>query len=392
MKNQLLKTILTKISNGTASDEELQQYHRWYNSLLGRDMSNDQLKKAKVGVTTEMWGNISRQIFNPSEHAVSSEIEIIGAKNRLITFISAAIVLLVMSLVVYFYAFRKTTFDTIQEQYSEVLSDTMNGVILTLADGKQLNLTNTSDGTIQSNAELEISKSIDLLSYVRTDNDVVPGNDNVIQYNSLFIPMGKTFQLILSDGTKVWLNTKSILRYPTQFSGVERRVQLIGEGYFEVAKNINKPFIVESVGQELKVLGTRFNVSAYSDDKVISTLFEGRIHVKSTRSGSEAFLLPGEQVTLHENSIQKENVNLKNVLGWKNGYFVFHHELLSTICNTLSRWYDVEFDVSNNPKIMNQVYTGTMPRFENITDVLDILSATGSLNYKSEGRRIIFMK
>lgn len=392
MENQLLKTILTKITNGTASDEELQQYHRWYNSLLDKDINLNQFEKDKVGVTAEMWQHISDRLFIDGEHSDSSEVVISPAKSKRITLIAAAIVLFVMSLGIYFYAFRKSTFDTIQEQYSQVLTDTLDGVILTLADGKQVNLTQATDGTIQSSDELEISKSIDLLSYVTTDNDVVAEKDKVVQYNSLFIPSGKTFQLMLADGTKVWLNTKSILRYPTQFSGSDRRVQLIGEGYFEVAKNINKPFVVESVGQELTVLGTRFNVSAYADDKVISTLFEGKVSVHNTRSGAETFLLPGEQVTIQDKSLKKENVNLKNVLGWKNGYFVFQNERLGSICNTLSRWYDVEFDVSNHPKVINQVYSGTMPRFENITEVLDILSETGSLHYKSEGRRIIFMK
>ena len=214
------------------------------------------------------------------------------------------------------------------------------------------------------------------------------------KYNSVLIPRGGQYQLTLPDGTKVWLNAESSLRFPVAFTGDTRRVELSGEAYFEVAKNKKKPFYVLAKGTEVQVLGTHFNVSAYNE-AVETTLLEGSVKLNS--NGNTALLKPGQSGTRNNiGAFKVENADLETAVDWKNGFFVFHDETIQSILQKASRWYDVEIEFRGNTA--SRQFYGKVSRYKNIDDLLKNLELTGEIHFKVEagsasgkGRRIIVM-
>jgi transmembrane sensor len=180
------------------------------------------------------------------------------------------------------------------------------------------------------------------------------------------------------------------LKYPTVFYGHERRVELSGEAYFEVAKNAAKPFKVSVNGINVQVLGTHFNIMGYNDEKEVkTTLLEGS--VKLTNKNCTALLKPGEQGVLNhqQTAFNIENVDVDDVVAWKNGFFAFNNEDIQTIMKEISRWYDV--DVEFPEKFKRRNFGGTVSRFKDVSQVLNALELTGSIHFKVEERRIIVM-
>ena len=215
-------------------------------------------------------------------------------------------------------------------------------------------------------------------------------------YNTVFVPYGKRTQITLSEGTKVWLNSGSKLVYPAVFASNTREVYIDGEGIFEVTKNPDKPFIVKSDGFDIQVLGTVFNVSAYSDDKCsYAVLKEGTIKLKEkskTFAKSETHMLaPGDMAIL---DLDLENITLKkvdpsNYLSWREGYYVFKSEQLGSIVKKISRYYNIEL-ILENRNLVYDTFSGSLDLKSNPEDVLNIISETTSLKYRKEGtERII---
>jgi len=196
--------------------------------------------------------------------------------------------------------------------------------------------------------------------------------------------------VVLSDGSKVWINSASSLRYPTAFTGNERKVELTGEAYFEVAHNPAKPFRVASRNQTVEVLGTHFNINAYDDEPAIkTTLLEGK--VKVTAANNEVrFLQPGQQSALSTGAFTVSAVETDEAVAWKNGQFMFENDNIQYIMRTLSRWYDV--DVEYSGAIPDDTFGGGTSRFKNVSEVLNVLQLTGKVHFKIEGRKIIVSK
>jgi ferric-dicitrate binding protein FerR (iron transport regulator) len=273
--------------------------------------------------------------------------------------------------------------------------------ILTLANGSQIILDNVQNGVVATQSGISIRK--DANGKVVFDASSVAVRNLVPGFNTITTPRGGQYQIVLPDGSRVWLNAASSLKFPTFFPGSERNVELTGEAYFEVAKNKDKPFKVFSQNQTVEVLGTHFNINAYPDEGVISTtLLEGSVRVsKHSADGrketGERLLKPGQQAKLGAD-IQVSNADVQAAMAWKNGYFVFAHEPIQNIMRQLSRWYDV--DVVYQGKATTENFTGTISRFENISEVLDMLQLTGAVHFKIESqtgnmqkpqRRIIVM-
>lgn len=227
-----------------------------------------------------------------------------------------------------------------------------------------------------------------------SDGSKVMLNDtNHISHNQsgeILTPKGSQYNMTLPDGSKVWLNAASSLKFPAQFTGKERIVELTGEAYFEIAKNKNMPFKVLLNGAEIEVLGTHFNVMSYADEKSIrTTLLEGS--VKITKGDESKTLIPGEQAIIEEN-IQVSGFNAEDVMAWKNGYFIFADEGIESIMRKISRWYNA--DIEYHGEIPNKSFTGKILRSENVSVVLEKLQLTGSVRFKIEKEegRIIVMK
>ncbi|WP_114936714.1 FecR family protein [Mucilaginibacter endophyticus] len=266
-----------------------------------------------------------------------------------------------------------------------------NKAILTLAGGKSIVLDSAANGALASTGKSQVNKVGDgKLVY-----DVLPNAThagvNAVLYNTLTIPPGGQYQVVLPDGTQVWLNSSSSLSYPTEFTGNSRTVKLTGEAYFEVAKNKDKPFYVEMNNVQVKVLGTHFNISAYSDDKdLTTTLLEGSVQI--SKSGSLALLKPGQQAVIssNANAIAVSKANLNQAMAWKNGYFMFNDDNIVDIMKKVSRWYDADIEYQGN--FANQRFGGTFTRSKSITDLLKSLEQIGNVHFKITGRRITVMQ
>ena len=255
-----------------------------------------------------------------------------------------------------------------------------NGATLTLANGKKIGLTNASNGKLAEEAGVLISKTADgQLVYEIKENQ----NSNKI--NTLSTSNGETYQVRLPDGTAVWLNAASSIKYPIAFSGNERRVEISGEVYFEVKHDASKPFRVVADEQTVEVLGTHFNINAYTDEKAIkTTLLEGSVRVVA--NGNSAILKVGQASAVNENKISIGSAD-DAAVAWKDGYFEFSDTDIQTVMRQISRWYNVDV-----------IYTGTMPqetfttrisRHKNISQVLNIIRASKSVNVEIQGRRIM---
>ena len=216
-------------------------------------------------------------------------------------------------------------------------------------------------------------------------------------FHTLSVPRGTTYRVQLPDGTNVWLNSATSLTYPSEFLGKERKVVLSGEAYFEVAKNQQKPFVIEANDNFIQVLGTHFNVSAYKDDEAVTTtLLEGSVKVFNQHQTK--FLTPGKQAIAKINQaiIDIKQVNTEEVMAWKNGYFVFVDADIKSIMKELARWYNI--DVEYKGDIHQQQIGGTFSKYKKLEELLEYLQTLGEVNFKlvpadapGKGRRIIVM-
>lgn len=257
---------------------------------------------------------------------------------------------------------------------------------LKLSSGEVLSLDNKS-GSLQEEDGTVIEFDSAGVSYNYSGRRVEE------KYNQLDIPIGGEFFIVLSDGTRVWLNSKSSLRYPTQFRNDVRRVFLEGEAYFEVADNPLKPFDVVVDDLSVRALGTSFNIMAYEDELFIETsLIEGKVQIFSEElEENKAYkLYPSYQARYERSSknISQERVNTDNIIAWKNGLFVFDNENIETIMQRLSRWYNIDMEFVD---LLTDDYhfTGSIRRYENISKILDMLEMTTKLEFMIEGRKII---
>ena len=262
-----------------------------------------------------------------------------------------------------------------------------NKATLTLSDGSNIDLTDSKKGLLSKQGSVAVGKSGE--GEIVYDAREGEAKSPVTLYNMISTPRGGQYQVVLSDGTKVWLNAASSIKFPTVFAGHERKVELTGEAYFEVAKNKDMPFKIAVDHMSVEVLGTHFNVDAYKDEEVIkTTLLEGA--VKLVTGDRQAFLKPGQQGVLNQQqSFNIRSVNTEEAVAWKNGYFIFNNENIQGIMRKISRWYDVE--VVYKGKVDEQDFGGTVSRFDGVTDVLKSLELTGTVHFKMEGRRIIVM-
>jgi transmembrane sensor len=253
--------------------------------------------------------------------------------------------------------------------------------LLTLADGSTIALDDAANGAIGRQGGVRVIKNTKgQLSYQAEEAG------EAVVYNTLTVPRGGQFQVVLPDGTKVWLNSASSLRYPTAFKGADRKVILQGQAYFEIAGNASHPFKVQANEMEVVVLGTRFDMMAYADEPTINaTLLDGKIKVQDQvlRPGQQAVLaLAGHQLTVKEADINK-------IMAWKNGLFVFNNMDLPTILREIARWYDVEIVYHTAPG--KELYGGGISRNLNLSAVLHVLEENGTNHFKTDGNKVIVL-
>jgi ferric-dicitrate binding protein FerR (iron transport regulator) len=302
---------------------------------------------------------------------------------------AAAAVLLVGMFVFLFYPHTNSPEQNLaaaRHSRKEIIKPGTTKATLTLADGEVINLDDVQSGLVFRRGNVAVNK----VANGKLVYDVRSASRKSGGYNTISTPRGGTYQVVLPDGSNVWLNAASSLRFPAVFSGKERHVELQGEAYFEVAKNKEKPFKVAVNGMDVEVLGTHFNVNAYVDEAQIkTTLLEGSVRLNAGKR--QQLLHPGQQARLgKESDFMVAEVNVEEAVAWKKGYFIFENENIESIMRKVARWYDVE--VSYQGKVDQGRYGGTVSRFDNVEGVLKSLELTGSVRFKIEGRRITVMR
>lgn len=306
---------------------------------------------------------------------------------------AAAAILAVLSFGGYF-LIRNTKQNALVVSAKNDIAPGKNSATLTLANGKQIVLNNAVNGQLASESGITISKSAQGELIYKAD----PAKENAVnagQLNTLETFKGEQYQVILPDGSHVWLNAASVLKYPVAFSRKERLVELTGEGYFEVAHQKSRPFRVKTAQQIVEVLGTHFNINAYQDEPVSrATLLEGSVRVTTPaleRSAAGSLMLkPGEQSVLVGNQVNIVEANMEETIAWKNGYFMFESEKITSVMRKIARWYNVE--VVYEGEVSSDQFGGTVSRFEKVSQVLKKLELTDKVHFKIEGRRVIVTK
>jgi transmembrane sensor len=263
-----------------------------------------------------------------------------------------------------------------------------NKAILTLGNGHKIILADAKNGQLADDANTKITKAKDGRLIYNTTANSAQAEQQAIDYNTISTPNGGQYEVVLPDGTKVWLNASSSLRYPTRFMGNERKVELWGEAYFEVAHNKAMPFKVKTVKQEIEVLGTHFNVNAYTDEPATkTTLLEGSVKITAANTQS-VVIKPNQQALLNSDGFNVHEVDADEFIAWKNGYFEFSEENLGSIMRKISRWYNVEI-VYTDEGLENQVFSGSISKYKNVSQVIKLLELTSVANFNIQGNRII---
>ncbi len=264
-----------------------------------------------------------------------------------------------------------------------------NGAILTLANGRNIVLDSLQNGVIAQQGISEIHLNDGRLEYNKSKNATA---NNEVTYNSVSTPNGRQYQLILPDGTKVWLNAASNIKYPTAFTGNERKIEMNGEAYFEIAHNEKQPFKIKiNANGEVQVLGTNLNINAYKDgDAIKTTLLKGSVKFVSSKT---VLLKPGEQAVAPRHTSNsssdvfvRSNVDMSEVMAWKNGYFQFKNADLRTVLRELSRWYDLEVVYEGNIPPLR--FEGELPRTAMASQVLQVLKKN-MVNFRIEDKKLI---
>ena len=386
MNKDKLKQLAAAYLLGTATEEEKQELHKWYDATM------DQEEERVIIDTEETQDKIRQRILTTllQKIAVSKQAEpakVFSVFKQSWMRIAAACLVIIIGAATWLLIQRSSQphqagdHTTVVTTNNDVLPG-KNKALLTLGNGDKIVLDSAAFGKLAQQGNTSVLNENGQLVYTAGRQE---GSQPI--YNTLTTARGEVFPLILSDGSKVWLNAASSIHFPVAFTGNKRIVEITGEAYFEIAKNKTMPFIVRVNGAEIQVVGTQFNVMAYNDEATVNTtLLEGS--VKFEKNGNSIFLRPGEQSQLGLNGkINVVNdVNIKKVMAWKNGFFDFEGSDFETVAKQLSRWYDVE--VKYNRKIDEQFYA-EIPRNTKLSVVLKALELTGKVNFKIEGRNII---
>ncbi len=382
MKNKEAVELLEKWKKGTLSEEELGILEGWYNfkaALNTADIADEEMENN----LTKIWARLSA---SPAIRHQSSKTKRLWPRIAV-----AASITLVLGTGLFFYSRDHSNYQGTLSL--EDIPPGKNSATLTLSNGRQVLLSDAIKGHIADESGVSIARTSGEQVVYTMKRAGSPVN-GAPEMNTLSTANGQQYQVRLPDSTRVWLNAGSSLKYPVSFASLkERKVELSGEGYFEVSKDKAHPFIVKTAKQEVKVLGTHFNINSYADEsEVKTTLLEGAVQVtpfstttfvKQTR----VILKPGEQSRLTSTDIQVSPADIETALAWKNGDFIFNNEDLESILRKVEKWYNVEFTYEKGT-LQNLKIGGKVSRSKNISSVLDALEQAGKVKFKVQGRRI----
>lgn len=302
---------------------------------------------------------------------------------RVILSAAASILLLVSLTTTMLFLKKETPYTQLSQNFDNIAKVGSNKAYLVLSNGNKIDLSSANKSQKQIDHSAKIILKDSSLTYTPIDKDKLSNEEKI---NTLLVPRGGEYKLTLSDGTKVWLNSETKLEYPVTFNKKIRRVKIIGEAYFDVAKDEKHPFIVQMKNSSVKVLGTEFNISAYPDTYEETVLVEGKVNISS--NGKNKILKPGDRAINTKDDINISQVNTKYYTSWKDGIFYFNNIKLKDLVTQLSRWYDVEFFFLNED-LKNLHFTGAVEKDRSIKFILDFISNITHVDFRVKGKGII---
>ena len=338
------------------------------------------LESLKTG--NEVWKDQERgrQLMESRWRAVKSQT--VRKTGRWITWSKyAAVVLLFVSIGIFWLVNEEKQQEMEDITVAKIEHGSMKAQLV-LANGKKVDLRPETNLQLEEVGGTRILTSDNRVKY--SGKDSLAGQPAEVKYNTLIVPRGGEFSLELADGTRVWLNAESRLRYPVAFMGKERKVEMEGEVYFEVAKNREKPFIVTVNGVDIRVLGTSFNVSAYQEE-VVTTLVEGKVQLK--RGDEQVVLSPNQQAIWSDDKFKVKQVDARNYVLWKEGIFYFEDVDLERILDDMARWYNVNIFYMN-PTLKKMKFSVEIKRYEDINEILRRIEQTKRVKFEIKDRTI----
>ena len=390
MEYERIAILIAKEISNEISEEEAKELFEWCgqgsvnNAIYARLKSSKNFKSwltARNEINVEEgWSKVHSEITKKSRTIFLQKISRIAA----ILFLS-----LLFGTLAYFYFESQITKKKInQQQYAQIKPGSSKAT-LTLGDGRNVVLDSANMMSLTELDGTAIKKNVGEISYSKPEDQLVK---NPV-YNVISVPVGGEYRLTLSDGTKIYLNSMTTLKYPVQFGAQKREVELVGEAFFEVTKNAAKPFVVNTKELKVEVLGTSFNVNAYEDSKnVVTTLVEGKVKLAHSLNGEDAQVLnPNEQAVVDKltGKIALCNVDVSNYISWKDGQLIFHDMPLEDIMVLLTRWYSAKVFYMN-PGVSKIRFSGSLDKYDEIGKFIDIIEATQKVNVKIDGEIIVF--
>lgn len=385
MENNFAKSLLEKYVAGNCTAEECAAVEAWYaqwndgSAALPEEKLELAMKRVQQRLPTEQDENTAATLVQKEQPKRSFKWN---------TWAAAAAIVLSTSFGIWFYNNHQTNQDQIAKntETKDILPG-KNTAVLTLPNGKSINLSDAKSGVVIDANQLSYNDGVVVDSSLRGGTTRQSQNSN--ERLTATTPRGGQYQFTLADGTRVWLNAASTLKFPANFQlATTRSVQLIGEAYFEVAKDKSKPFIVETEQQQVEVLGTHFNINNYADEyDTRTTLIEGSIRLSV--GTHQLILKPGQQAILSGTKINLQEVDPEEAIAWKNGIFAFNDEDLESIMRKVARWYDVE--VYYQDKLPKTTFLGNLSRSKNLSVLLKTIESSVKVHFKVEGRRVTVM-
>lgn len=369
-----LAALLEKFLAGTCTEEEKQVVEQWYATYEDRP---DQQPSPAV-----MAGIYDELLQRLPERKVQEEAPAVRRRIPMWVAAAAAVILMVLAGGAWFWFQHQQQLQPAQARFANDVAPGTSKARLLTGNGYVVDLSAAANGTISQQGNTRVNKQDSLLVYQNTTGK----SSGAVVYNTLEIPRGGQYSIVLPDGTRVWLNAASSLRFPTAFAGKTREVTLQGEAYFEVAQDAQHPFVVQLAKGSVEVLGTHFNISDYADEQAVTTtLLEGAVRVQ--QDGVGRVLKPGEQANWHRDNSKPQIIlaDTEAAIAWKNGLFTFSNTDINVVMRQLARWYDVEVIY---PEPVNIRLNGMISRYTSLSQVLKILELTGEAHFTIEGKKL----
>lgn len=384
-KIKLIKAYLDEDLN----KEQEEELSAWLNESKDNLDLFERIKKGqdikdRLAIRKEIspdWDNLSSRIKTTRKTSIGSLI---------LRYAAVAIILIGVGSGIFFITKEKQPVKIVRKT---VIVPGSSKAVLTLAEGKRIALGTKDSKSILSSSGLSISDSLNELKY-QSGSDINVNTKTkkfVPKYNTLTIPRGGEYKIMLEDGTKVLLNSDSKMVFPEAFGPDKRVIELTGEAYFQVTHDKSRPFIVKMYDMEVEVLGTSFNMRAYKEEGVFkTTLVEGKVKVSS--KGLKKVIIPGQQAYISsDNNLKVKEVDINKEIAWTRGEFIFRNERLEDVLNTLSRWYDIEIFYQNN-ETRDFKFTGKLERFSNIEEALELIERMNVVKLDTKNRTVVVRK